>query len=103
MINIKYPESLANTLRLIGKDFTSELKANSLVKLYEPGKVSSGVTANVLGVTRLDFLELLTKYNVSILGKYDTDDLNEDIPNALNFCFKYHADYITTVTLNRKD
>jgi len=82
MINIEYPESLANTLRLNGKDFASEMKTSSLVKLYELGKVSSGVAARVLGLSRLDFLELLAKYNVSVLGGYDTDDLNEDIANA---------------------
>lgn len=81
-IKIEYPESLANTLRLSGKDFASEMKISSLVKLFELGKVSSGVAAGVLGLSRLDFLELLAKYNVSVLGGYDTDDLNEDIANA---------------------
>ena len=82
MIIIEYPESLANALRLSSKDFASEIKTSSLVKLYELGKVSSGVAARVLGLSRLDFLELLAKYNVSVLGGYDTDDLNEDIANA---------------------
>lgn len=82
MIKIEYPESLANTLRLSGKDFASEMKISSLVKLFELGKVSSGVAARVLGLSRLDFLELLAKYNVSVLDGYNTDDLNEDIANA---------------------
>lgn len=82
MINVEYPESLANTLKLSGKDFTSEMKTSSLVKLYELGKVSSGVAARVLGLSRLEFLELLSRYNVSVLGEYDADDLNEDIANA---------------------
>jgi predicted HTH domain antitoxin len=81
-INIEYPVSLANTLKLSGKDFASEMKTSSLVKLYELGKVSSGVAARVLGLSRLDFLELLAKYNVSVLDGYDNDDLNEDIANA---------------------
>lgn len=81
-IKIEYPESLANTLRLSGKDFESEMKISSLIKLFELGKVSSGVAAKVLGLSRLDFLELLAKYNVSVLGGYDADDLNEDIENA---------------------
>ncbi|MFO7869297.1 MAG: UPF0175 family protein [Bacteroidales bacterium] len=81
-INIEYPESLANTLRLSGKDFVLEMKISSLVKLFELGKVSSGVAAKVLGLSRLDFLELLAKYNVSVLGGYDNNDLNEDIANA---------------------
>lgn len=82
IINIAYPESLANTLRISGKDFESEMKTISLIKLYELGKVSSGVAARVLGLSRLDFLELLSKYNVSILAGFDTDNLEEDISNA---------------------
>jgi len=82
MIKIEYPESLANTLRLSGKDFESEMKISSLVKLFELGKVSSGVAARVLGLTRVDFGELLAKYNASVFGAYDINDLNEDIANA---------------------
>lgn len=82
IINIEYPESLANTLRLSGKDFESEMKTSSLVKLFELGKVSSGVAARVLGLSRVDFIELLSKYNVSVFSAYDTDDLNDDIANA---------------------
>jgi len=82
MINIEYPESLANVLKLSTKDFESEMKKNSLVKLYELGKISSGVAAKVLKISRIDFLELLPKYNVSILSQYDCDDLKEDIENA---------------------
>ncbi len=82
IINIEYPESLANTLRLSGQDFKSEMKTSSLVKLYELGKVSSGVAAKVLGISRVDFLELLAKYNVSVLGGYSSDDLKNDIENA---------------------
>jgi predicted HTH domain antitoxin len=81
-INIEYPESLANSLRLNAKDFEYEIKTSSLVKLFELGKVSSGVAARVLGLSRLDFLELLSKYKVSVLGPYDLNDLNEDIANA---------------------
>jgi len=82
MINIEYPESLANSLRLRGKDFENEMKISSLVKLFELGKVSSGTAAKVLGLTRLDFLELLSKYKVSSIGQYDADELRDDIANA---------------------
>ena len=82
MINIEYPESLANSLRLRGKDFENEMKTSSLIKLFELGKVSSGTAAKVLGLSRLDFIELLAKYKVSPLGPYDIDDLKDDIANA---------------------
>lgn len=82
IIKIEYPESLANTLKLSSKEFASEMKISSLVKLYELGRVSSGIAAKVLGLSRLDFLELLAKYNVSVLSEYENDDLSEDIANA---------------------
>jgi predicted HTH domain antitoxin len=82
MINIKCPEYLANILRLSVKDLELELKTSSLAKLFELGKVSYGVAVKVLGISRLHFFELLTKYNVSALSRYAVDDLSEDIANA---------------------
>ena len=79
IINIGYPESLANSLRLSGKDFELEMKTSSLVKLFELGRVSSGMAAKVLGLSRVD---LLSKYKVSVFGAYDANDLTEDIANA---------------------
>jgi len=81
-INIKFPEKLANSLRLKEKDFENEIKAVSLIKLYELGKVSSGVAASVLGISRIDFLDLLNRYNVSIFSHYDINEVHEDIKNA---------------------
>lgn len=46
------------------------------------GKVSSGIAAKVLGISRVDFLELLAKYNVSMLGQLNSTDLTEEIENA---------------------
>jgi len=81
-IKIEYPEYLANTLRLSKRDFESEMKITSMVKLYELGKVSSGIAARVLGLSRLDFLEILGKYKVPVLTEHDIDGLNEDLENA---------------------
>jgi len=55
------------------------MKISALVKLFELGKISSGVAAKVLKMRRVDFLELLGKYKVRIL---DVEDLNEDIKNV---------------------
>lgn len=81
-ISVKYPESLANSLKLAGKDFENEIKRTSLIKLFEKGKISSGVAAKILGLQRIDFLDLLAAYKVSTFGVNDMDDLGEDISNA---------------------
>jgi len=78
-IKIDYPKYLANSMRMNKDDFGKEVKISALVKLFEMGKVSSGVAAKVLKITRVEFLELLTDYKVSFVG---VDDLKEDLENA---------------------
>ncbi|WKN41721.1 UPF0175 family protein [Tunicatimonas pelagia] len=82
VINVEYPEFLANSLRLSNKDFESEIKISALIKLYELGKVSSGTAAKALELSRIDFLELLGKYQVTFFGDGSAQSLNEDMLNA---------------------
>ena len=66
-------------MRMNKQEFGKEIKISGLVKLFELGKISSGTAAKVLQINRVDFLELLAKYNISYLN---VEDLNEDLQNA---------------------
>ncbi len=79
VISVEYPDFLANSMRMNKSDFGKEIKISALVKLFELGKISSGMAAKVLHITRVEFLELLSKYNVEFLN---VEDLNEDLNNA---------------------
>lgn len=57
-----------------------ELKMIIAAKLYELGRLSSGQAAEVAGLSKRAFIELLGKYNVSVFG-YDADELAEDVRN----------------------
>jgi len=58
-----------------------EIKIAALAKLYELGKISSGKAAELLGISRIEFLDLLGKYKVQI--EPDTErELLKDIENA---------------------
>lgn len=81
-IQISYPESLANSLKLNLKDFETEIKMSAMAKLFELGKISSGTAAKVMGVSRVEFLDQLASYQVSSLQYSNLDELNEDIANA---------------------
>lgn len=81
-IAIEYPESLASSMKLGTKEFAVEMKRVSLVKLYELGKISSGLAAELLNLSRIDFLELLEQYNVSYFHKGLENDLENDVLNA---------------------
>jgi predicted HTH domain antitoxin len=80
-IAISYPESLAFSLKMRSYEFEHEIKTISLVKLYELGKISSGIAANVLGISRLEFLKMLSFYNVSCFS-VTNDELDTDFINA---------------------
>lgn len=82
IINIEYPRSLANSLRMSETEFEKEMKISALVKLYEMEKISSGTAAKVLDISRIDFLELLSKYKISPFGEYEVNEIIQDMNNA---------------------
>jgi predicted HTH domain antitoxin len=50
-------------------------------KLYEQGKLSLGQAAELAGLTKRTFAELLSQYNVSIFN-FPSSDLSSDVKNA---------------------
>ena len=50
-------------------------------KLYEDGKLSVGQAAELVGLTKRTFMELLGKYGVSLFN-YPASDLSRDVNNA---------------------
>jgi len=79
-ISVSYPETLALSLKMQNREFEREIKIASLVKFYEMGKISSGLAATILGISRIDFMDRLAAYGVSVFA--DTDDLEADLSNA---------------------
>ncbi len=65
---------------------TLEIENNEIAmlvatRLYEQGKLSLGQAAEMAGLTKRTFAELLGKYNVSIFN-YPASDLSRDVANA---------------------
>ena len=50
-------------------------------KLFSDGKLSSGQAAEIVGISKQAFIELVGKYEVSVFG-YSVDELENDIENA---------------------
>ena len=59
----------------------SELTMMIAAKLYEDGTLSSGQAAELAGISKRTFIELLGKYGVSVFST-SLDDLESDIANA---------------------
>lgn len=52
-------------------------------RLYEKGKLSIGQAADLAGLSKRAFMEILSDYNVSIIN-HPPADLERDIENAKN-------------------
>ena len=50
-------------------------------KLYEDAKLSAGQAAEIVGLSKRAFIEMLGKYGVSVFSK-SISDLHSDIVNA---------------------
>lgn len=59
----------------------SDLSMLIASKLYEQGKLSIGQAAELAGLTKRTFAELLAKYEVSIFN-FPAPDIAKDVSNA---------------------
>ena len=59
----------------------SDLSMLIASKLYEQGKLSIGQAAELAGLTKRTFAELLAKYEVSIFN-FPPSDIAKDVSNA---------------------
>lgn len=72
-IQIKIPDNV----EMSDYDFSMMVAA----KLYEDRKLTSGQAAEMVGLSKRAFIELLGKYGVSVFSQSITD-LHSDIANA---------------------
>ncbi len=72
-IQIKIPDSIEMT------DYNFSMLVAA--KLYEDQKLSSGQAAEMVGLSKRTFIELLGKYGVSVFSN-SISDLHSDIANA---------------------
>jgi predicted HTH domain antitoxin len=54
-------------------------------RLFEKGKLTIGQAAELVGLSKRAFLEILADYGVSPLN-YTNDDIDNDLLNAKSYC-----------------
>jgi predicted HTH domain antitoxin len=81
-INVAIPQELAFALKMQEQELAREVLKLSVIKLYELGKLSSGIAAQLLGITRLAFFELAAEYKVSVFGNPSSVQIEQDFLNA---------------------
>ncbi len=63
-IVIDVPETVLLAEKTDEQTFAREVRMLAAVKLYEPGRLSSGRAAELAGIPRVEFLLALGRYNV---------------------------------------
>ena len=80
-LNISYPPEVLWALQQEPEQFEEEARLLLALKLYETGKLSSGLAAKLAGVPRVTFLFLLGQHGLSPFGE-EPDDIERDLANA---------------------
>jgi predicted HTH domain antitoxin len=78
---LEIPEEVLISLKESPQEFSKDILILAAVKLYELGKLSSGRAAQMAGVSRVSFLQLLARYNVPIFDLTE-EELKQDMASA---------------------
>ena len=81
VLTIPYSDDLLLSLKKSSGEFEEEAKLLLAVKLYEMNRVSTGVAAQLAGISRVAFILELAHFGVSPMGQ-GPDELAEDLSNA---------------------
>ncbi|HZD57784.1 MAG TPA: UPF0175 family protein [Anaerolineales bacterium] len=80
-LKISYPDDLLLSLKESPAEFEAEARLLLAVKLYELGKVTTGMAARLAGLGRVAFILSLARFGLSPIG-VDPEELSADLDNA---------------------
>jgi len=81
VLKIEYPPEVLWALQQDPEEFEAEARLLLAIKMYETGKLSTGLAARLAGVPRITFMFLLGRYGLSPFGG-TADELAGDLDNA---------------------
>jgi len=81
VLTIPYPQELLLSIKENPAEFEAEARLLLAVKLYELGRVSTGMAARLAGMSRVAFMFALNRFGLSPID-LEPGELAEDLANA---------------------
>jgi predicted HTH domain antitoxin len=78
---VEVPGNLPDAAQCTPQQFVHEAKLAMAIKLFELKRLSSGMAAQLIGMSRIEFLGELHRYGVPIID-LDQNELAQDVSNA---------------------
>jgi predicted HTH domain antitoxin len=80
-VQIDLPDGAFSALKLGPDAMAAEMRKAAAAKWYDMGRVSQGMAAQIAGVSRAEFLVVLSRYEVSPF-QYTAEELEREIAEA---------------------
>ena len=80
-VPIQLPETVFSALRKNPEEFIQEMRIAAAAKWYELGEISQAKAAEIAGLTRAEFINALSRYQVDFM-QYTAQELAEELANV---------------------
>jgi predicted HTH domain antitoxin len=80
-IQFDLPINIAESLHLEAEE---QAKIAYIMTLLKHGEISSGVAGKLLGISRLEVLELMAQYKVTIFPEQSREELTQEVSETLD-------------------
>ncbi len=77
-LKMKYPSGFELAVHMTKKELGYHIRLMAALKMFELGKVSYGRAAELAGMTRVDFLEICGRYNISAFN-YPIEEIEQEL------------------------
>ncbi len=75
---LTFPENLELAVQTTPEEFEAQVRLMAALKMFELGKLSSGMAAQLAGLSRADFFEMCGRYRVPVFN-YDDQELAAEL------------------------